>query len=129
MGKLKDRPVARFDIQIVPEAGKRASAVPILMQPNVRMMRRFYKRKKDGMNYKDSRYGGIRMVIVGEDGKIAFNKQGKKRLLSAEMSSSTAASYRLYVMSLDGVGTKYMLRLYCQNGTVTLKETQGASIS
>mmetsp|Transcript_113153 Transcript_113153/g.283225 ORF Transcript_113153/g.283225 Transcript_113153/m.283225 type:complete len:806 (-) Transcript_113153:53-2470(-) len=128
--KLKDRPVARFDLTGTPAAGCRGvSVVVMLMQPNSKMQRKFYKRKKDGLNYKDVTYPSIQLVVVGPDGKVALKRAGKKRCVSGELFLPGGGLWKIYALSLDGRGSDFSLRTYIKDGSANVVQVEGASIS
>lgn len=126
--KLQDRPVMRFDIDAVPNAGP-MNVVCLLLQPNVKMERKFYKRKKDGLNYKDTKYPSMQLIIIGPDGKVAAKKKGARRELSAEVSLPAAGQWKVYCLSLSGDASKFSVRLYAKGGAASLKEVPGAQLS
>lgn len=121
--RLKDQPVACFELA----GAATVTAVVILMQPNSRMKRKFFKRKADGLNFKDVAYARMQLTIVGADGKLLDKKEGTRRELSGEVTLA-AGPVRLYCMSTDGLGTEFSLRVYVKDGEVTLKEVEGESI-
>jgi len=129
--KLKDRPVARFDLSATPYEGKEDVDLVInLMQPNSKMQRKFYQRKDNGMNYKDVSYPNIQLIILGPDGKVALKRTGKKRCISGELSLVGGAGvFRVFALSLDGRGDEFTLRCYVKDGSVTLAQIPGATIA
>jgi len=128
--KLKDRPVSRFDLSGTPDAGSKGiSVVVMLMQPNVKFQRKYYKRKKDGLNYKDVTYPSMQLVIVGPDGKVALKRSGKKRCISGELFLPGGGLWKIYALSLDGRGADFTVRTYLKDGTAKLVQVESASIS
>jgi len=128
--QLNDRPIARFDLVGTPNEGITGpmTVVAMVLQPNVQMQRKFYRRKEDGQNYKDLSYGCIQLVVVGPDGKVAAKKTGKKRCVWAELKLPGGGEWRIYALSVDGTGGAYTMRVYVRDGTATLTEKAGASI-
>lgn len=126
--KLKDTPVERIDLAATPDSADMRIVI-MLLQPNVRMLRKFYKRKKDGLNYKDVKYGSMRLVVVGPDGKVAASKSGKRRVLSYELKVTKAGTYSLYALSADGRGTSFAVRCYIRAGSAITTQVDGASIT
>ncbi|CAE7888660.1 unnamed protein product, partial [Symbiodinium sp. KB8] len=51
----------------------------MLIQPLAHRQRRFYKRKQDGLNYKDTSYPRVMLLVVGPDGRAELKKEGKLR--------------------------------------------------
>jgi len=127
--KLNDRPLARFDLVGTPaDTTQGMDVVVMLMQPNSRMARRFYKRKDDGLNYKDVSYGDMQLIVVGPDGKVAMRHRGKRRCLWGELHLPGGGLWKVYALSLDGRGELFSLRVYVRDGTATLTEISGASV-
>lgn len=127
--KLNDRPLARFDLVGTPtDTTQGMDVVVMLMQPNSRMARRFYKRKEDGLNYKDVSYGDMQLIVVGPDGKMAMRHRGKRRCLWGELHLPGGGLWKVYALSLDGRGGLFSLRVYVRDGTATLTEISGASV-
>lgn len=129
--KLDDRPVARFDLMGTPTKGAQGpmTVVVLLIQPNLLRQRKFYKRKKDGLNYKDTKYPSMQLVVVGPDGKVALRQQGKKQALSGELTLPGGGLWKVYALSSTGLGTQFTLRTYVKDGEATLKEMKGATLS
>jgi len=129
--KLKERPVAKFEVcGGTPDAGKDAVKVVILgIQQNVLMMRKFYKRKQDGLNYKDTSYPDAQLTCVGPDGKVVWQKSGKRRELFGELTVKPGETYSIYGCAMDGKGGAFMIRAYMQNGTVKLVEKPAAKMA
>merc|ERR1712014_4399 len=98
--KMQDRPIAKYQLQ---SNMPNTKAVVSLMQPNVMFERKFYKRKQDGMNYKDRKYPGIILVCTDPDGKKVFKKSGKRRCHWGEVTlPGDGKPYNIYAMSADG---------------------------
>jgi len=128
--KLTERPIARFDLVGTPlESDTPMKAVVMLMQPNAMMKRRFYKRKQDGLNYKDTKYPRIELSVVGPDGKVAVQKAGKRRCVWTELELPGGGLWQIYALSVDGVGCNFVLRVYVTKGTATLEEKLDATTS
>eukprot|EP00747_Dinoflagellata_sp_TGD_P183591 gnl/TRDRNA2_/TRDRNA2_38556_c0_seq1.p1 gnl/TRDRNA2_/TRDRNA2_38556_c0~~gnl/TRDRNA2_/TRDRNA2_38556_c0_seq1.p1 ORF type:complete len:878 (+),score=231.21 gnl/TRDRNA2_/TRDRNA2_38556_c0_seq1:65-2635(+) len=127
---LNDRPVCRFDLVGTPNKDIKGpmTVVVMLMQPNACMERKFYRRKQDGLNYKDTSYPALQLVIVGPDGKVAMKKMGKKRCVWGELKLPGGGEWRIYALSVDGTGGAFSLRAYVKDGTATVVEKTGASI-
>lgn len=116
---VNDRPVARFDA--VNSSGP-MTIVVILAQPRAELERKFYRRKDCGLNYKDTSYSDIQLVIVGPDGSVTTKKEGKKRCLWAELQLPRKGTWRIYALSADGTGARFSLRMYTKDGDCALKE-------
>merc|ERR1711870_218085 len=99
------------------------------MQPNSKMARKFITRHKDGKHYKDISYSRIQLVIVSPDGKVAFKTENEKRCVSGELKLPGGGLWKIYALSLDGKGSHFSVRVYVKDGTATLTEVPGASIS
>mmetsp|Transcript_51597 Transcript_51597/g.156402 ORF Transcript_51597/g.156402 Transcript_51597/m.156402 type:complete len:227 (+) Transcript_51597:2-682(+) len=129
--KLTNRPVLRYDLAATPAAGSSGplTAVVMLMQPNAALQRRFYKRKQDGLNYKDMSYPSVQVCVVGPDGKVGLKKEGRKRCVSGELTLAGGGLWRIYALSLDGKGGDFCMRVYIKDGTATLKKVPGATLS
>jgi len=130
--KLQDQPVARYDFAASPAAGPQEepmTAVIVLSQPNVKLQRKFYKRQKDGKNYKDITYQNIEVVVIGPDGKVALRRSGKKRSVSGDLVIKEPGSYKIYATSLGGNGSQFSLRAIVKGGSSTLSEVPNAHIS
>lgn len=127
--KLKDRPVARFDLQGVVEAGATSiTAVVLLVQDNILRTRKFCRRKQDGLNYKQTKFPRLQLLVVGPDGKVALQKTGCKQTLSGELQLPGGGQWKIYCIALDGIGGRFALRTYLKDGTATLKEVPGATL-
>lgn len=127
--KLKDRPVARFDLEGTVNAGaSQISAVVILMQDNILRQRKFSRRKQDGLNYKVTKFPKLQVVVVGPNGKVALQKQGCKQTLSGELTLPGGGLWKIYCIALDGIGGRFSLRTYIKDGTATLKQVPGATL-
>ncbi|CAE7731034.1 unnamed protein product [Symbiodinium necroappetens] len=85
--KLDDRLVSRFDLDGAEKSDAKdtMTAVVMLIQPLAHRQRRFYKRKQDGLNYKDTSYPRVMLLVVGPDGRAELKKEGKLRELSGEI--------------------------------------------
>jgi len=128
--RLNDRPIARFDL-----LGQRAEGVDlmtvvvILLQPDSTRERKFYKRKEDGLNYKDTSYSNIQLCVVNPEGKVHVKKRARRREVWAELKIPGGEGWKVYAYSVDGTGSRFALRAYVKDGTATLKEVPGADIS
>uniref|UniRef100_A0A7S0ANK7 Calpain catalytic domain-containing protein n=1 Tax=Pyrodinium bahamense TaxID=73915 RepID=A0A7S0ANK7_9DINO len=128
--RLNDRPIARFDLVGDRDADVALmSVVVILMQPDATRLRKFYQRKEDGMNYKDTSYSNIQLCIVNPEGKVHLIKRARKREVWGEMKIPGGAGWRIYAYSVDGTGNRFVLRTYVKDGTATLTEVPGADLS
>lgn len=129
--KLNDRPVARFDLVGTPDAdaGGPMTAVVMLMQPNSKFARKFITRHKDGKHYKDISYPRIQLCVIGPDGKVASKVENRKRCVSKELKLPGGGLWKIYALSVDGKGGHFSVRVYVKDGTATLTEVPGASIS
>lgn len=128
--KLADRPVASYSLQGTPAQNYDGpmSAMVMLMQPNAEMARKFAKRKEDGKNYKDNSYPLVQLFVVGPDGSVALKREGRQRCLSGELTLPGGGDWKIYALSVDGLGGDFVLRTYVKGGTATLKEVPGATI-
>lgn len=127
--KLKDRPVARFDLQGTVNASASAiTAVVMLMQGNVMRQRKYSRRKQDGLNYKVTKFPRLQLVVIGPDGKVALQKTGCKQSLSGDLVLPGGGLWKIYCISLDGTGARFALRTYLKDGIGTLKEVPGATL-
>jgi hypothetical protein len=129
--QVNDRPVARFDLVGTPNEGLEGpmTAVVMVMQPNAMMKRQFHKRREDGMNYKDTSYPNVQLVIIAPDNSVAIKKEGKKRCVWGELTLPGGGNWRIYALSTDGKGGKFTVRVYVKDGTCIFKEVPGASFS
>mmetsp|Transcript_74017 Transcript_74017/g.228751 ORF Transcript_74017/g.228751 Transcript_74017/m.228751 type:complete len:257 (-) Transcript_74017:172-942(-) len=128
--RLNDRPVARFDL-----VGTRAEGVDLmtvvvlLLQPDCTRERKFYKRKEDGLDYKDTSYPCIQLCVVNPDGKVHAKKRAKRREVWVEMKIPGGEGWRIYAYAVDGTGSRFVLRAYVKDGTITMTEVSGVQIS
>jgi len=127
--KLKERPVACFELQGTVKAGATdITAVVTLIQENILRQRKFCRRKQDGLNYKVTKFPRLQLCVVGPDGKVAMQKQGCKQSLSGELKLPGGGLWKIYAIALDGVGGRFTLRTYLKDGTGTLKEMPDATL-
>merc|ERR1711972_66299 len=105
------------------------TAVVLLLQPNACMERKWYKRKEDGMNYKDTSYACLQLVVVAPDGSIAIKKEARKRCVWGELKLPGGGNWRIYALSVDGKGSAFTVRAFVKDGTATLTELNDASLS
>lgn len=121
--RLNDRPVARFDLDAtkLADADGPVEAIVLLMQPDASLKRKFYKRKEDGLNYKDTKYPCIRLVTVGPDGHME-KKQGWKRSVFSKLTIPDGGKVKIYAYCVDGVGNRFTLRIYLKEASGTLVE-------
>jgi len=125
--KLIDRPVAAFNLKAKRKEGVDAmKAVILLMQPDSFMLRKWYKRKQDGMNYKDTKYPGIVLLIVNKDGKVVAKKKMKSRSVWSEVTISSEETWKIYAYSPTGKGSKFSMRVYFKDGQAALEEVPGS---
>merc|ERR1712217_720046 len=129
--ELKDRPIARFDLvgTKAENADGPMTVVVMLMQPDVTLLRRYYQRKEDGLNYKDKSYPCLQLCVVGPDGKVHMKKEGRERCVWGELKLPGGGQWRLYAFSVDGLAGSFSIRTYVKDGTATLKEVPGVKIS
>jgi hypothetical protein len=123
VAKFKEREIMRFDLVGTPNEGLEGpmTCVILLMQPSSHMLRK-YKKRSDGLNYKDLSYGQLQLVVVGPDGEVAIKRQGRKRCVWGEVSLPGGGLWRIYALSLDGVECPCTLRCYAKDGTVAVKQ-------
>jgi len=127
--KMKERPVARFDLQATSSTGaSTVEMVVMLTQPNSKMERRFYQRQ-NGLNYKDISYPSIQLVILAPDGSLVLKREGQKRCVSSEVNLEGGVAYSVFALSLDGKGQQFSLRVYVKEAGVSLKAVEGANVS
>jgi len=127
---LNHRPVSRFDATASSDTGEETvQCVVMLVQPNVLMQRKFYKRKQDGLNYKEIHYPSIALIVVGPDGELVFKKRANKRMLSKAIPMKAGVEYKIYTLAADGLGEDFMLRVYVKSGALTLHEAESAAFS
>lgn len=125
---LDDRPVARFDLQGTPSADcdGNMTVVVVLIQQNACEKRKFFKRKQDGMNYKDTSYPLIKLTVVGPDGKVAAKRERKKRVISRELKLPGGGLWKIYAQSAGGMGSQFAIRCFVKDGTASLTEVPGS---
>jgi len=128
---LNDRPVARFDLTGTPMEGSDlpVTAVVMVLQPDSRMRRKFYTRKEDGLNYKDTSYPKFELVILDAEGTVHTKKTAKKRCVWGEIKLHQGGPCRIYIYSVDGLGGKFTVRTYFKDGSATLTEVPNTDIS
>jgi hypothetical protein len=127
--KFKDREIMRFDLVGTPNAGvAQMTCVILLMQPTVHMLRK-YKKRSDGMNYKDLTYGQLQLAVIGPDGSVEIKRQGRKRCIWGEISLPGGGHWRIYALSLDGKECPCTIRYYIKDGTLEMKQKLGTKFS
>merc|ERR1719223_635583 len=99
------------------------------MQPTSMFARKFYKRKEDGLNYKDLSYADITLAVVGADDKVKFHKSCSDRMVWGEIAPSGGGDIKIYASSAMGRGQKFSVRVYAQGGDYTLTEVKGTKFS
>jgi len=124
---LQSRPVAKYELEGTPDGEKPVKAVIMLTQSNVLLQRKFYKRKEDGLNYKDSSYNPMRVQVFDAEGKKLFGKTGYDRAVWNEVALPPGAC-SVFVTSPGGKGGTFSVRVYFKNGTVKLTNVEGAQI-
>ncbi|CAE7808057.1 ADL1 [Symbiodinium microadriaticum] len=130
--KLDDRLVSRFDLDSTEKSDAKdtMTAVVMLIQPLAHRQRRFYKRKQDGLNYKDTSYPRVMLLVVGPDGRAELKKEGKLRELSGEIELRGGHGvWKVYATCMEGGGTPFTVRAYIRDGTASLTEIPGAKLS
>eukprot|EP00927_Polykrikos_kofoidii_P075699 TRINITY_DN720_c0_g2_i1.p1 TRINITY_DN720_c0_g2~~TRINITY_DN720_c0_g2_i1.p1 ORF type:complete len:838 (-),score=214.84 TRINITY_DN720_c0_g2_i1:45-2558(-) len=127
---FKDRLVARFDLKASSlKEGTKEKLIVMLMQPTSTFARKFYKRKEDGLNYKDLSYVDITLTVVGADGKVKFHETQPDRMVWGEIAPSGGGDIKIYASSAKGNGQKFSVRVYAQGGDYTLTEVKGTKFS
>merc|ERR1711957_128687 len=104
------------------------TAVVMLLQPNSSMQRKWYKRKEDGMNYKDTSYPGLKLIILGPDGIPVIKKVANRRCVWGELKLPGGGKWRIYALSADGKGSSFTVRAFIKDGTATMTEIPDATI-
>jgi len=128
--QMDDRPVSCFELVGTPNKGitRPMTAVVMLLQPNAAEDRRWIRRKEDGLNYKDLSYPCLQMIIVSPDGGLALKREGKKRNVWGELLLPGGGRWRIYALSTDGQGDRFIVRAYVKDGTATLRDVPGATM-
>mmetsp|Transcript_57776 Transcript_57776/g.135400 ORF Transcript_57776/g.135400 Transcript_57776/m.135400 type:complete len:109 (+) Transcript_57776:19-345(+) len=102
----------------------------MLLQPLAHRQRRFYRRKQDGLNYKDTSYPRVMLTVIGPDGRAELKKEGKLRELSGEIELRGGRGvWKVYATCLEGGGTPFTVRAYIKDGIATLTEVADAKLS
>lgn len=127
--KTNDRPICCYELTGTPSGKEPITAVVMCCQPLAHRNRKFYKRKQDGLNYKDTKYAAMNLLIVGPDDSVALKRKGKRREISGEISLPGGGKWKIYVSSEDGTGSMFYVRTFLKNGTGSLSEVQGAKMS
>lgn len=125
---LMNRPVAKWELEGTPDGEKPVKAVIILTQSNALLQRKFYNRKEDGLNYKDTSYSRMRIEAFGSDGKKLFSKGAPDRAVWKEV-TLPSGTCSVFVTSPGGKGGPFSVRVYFKNGTVKLSSVEGAQIT
>merc|ERR1719253_116591 len=96
--KLSERSIARYDLTGTPvdPANKKVTVAVILMQPNVKFARKYFKRKQDGKNYKDLTYPKLQLCILGADGQALAKREGQKHNVSIELTLDAGVPVKVY---------------------------------
>lgn len=124
--RLDERPVACFELLGTKAEGVDLMTVVVLLtQPASTVARKFYKKKPENINYKDTRYPCISLCIVSPEGKVHVQKRGRKREVWTELKIPGGENWRIYAYSVDGSGSRFVLRTYIKDGVITLKERSG----
>jgi len=128
---LNDRPVARFDLVGSQDVGAEGplDVVVLLIQPDSSRLRKFYRRKQDGLNYKDTSYPIVKLVVVNPEGKVQLTKVGNRHTLWGELKISRGVPWKIYAYAMDGLGRAFSLRVYVKGGNATMEEISGVNIS
>jgi len=124
---LVARPVAKYELEGTPDGEKPVKAVIILTQSNVLLQRKFYKRKEDGLNYKDTSYNLMRIEVYDAEGKKLFAKQADDRTVWNELALPPGAC-SIFVTSPGGKGGAFSVRVFFKNGAARLTSVEGAQI-
>lgn len=125
--KLNARPVATFALSGDQTDDK---AVVMLMQPNSYMKRKFYKRKEDGLNYKDTKYPSLTLIVVDGDKKVLLKKSGPYRCVWGEIAlQGLDKSLTVYAMSAGGTADRFSIRTYIKGGVAKIKEIPNVDAS
>lgn len=128
--KLSERAVARYDLTATPadSSSKQVTVVVMLMQPNVKFARKYFKRKQDGKNYKDLTYPKLELIVLGADGSTLLKREGQKRCVSSELHLDAGVPVKVYAFSPNGEGAAFSVRAYVKEGDLNLKKVEGAKI-
>lgn len=128
--KLNDRPVLRFDIVSTPDPGSSdpVTVVIMLIQRNIMYARKVQK-MDNGMNYKDTTYPEMELVVVRPDGEVAIRKKNCLNILWGEVTMPGGGLWRIYALSSSGEGQPCSVRTYIKGGTMTFKEHKGATFA
>lgn len=124
---LISRPVAKYELEGTPDGEKPVKAVIVLTQSNAMLQRKFYKRKEDGLNYKDTSYNLMRIEVFDPEGKKLFSKQAGDRTVWNEVVLPSGAC-SIFVTSPGGKGGAFSVRVFFKNGTVKFTNVEGAQI-
>merc|ERR1712070_1144003 len=90
--------------------------------------RKFYKRKEDGLNYKDTTYPGMMLVVNSADGTTVVKKSACERCLWANVTlPGDGKAFNVFALSSDGLGAKFSVRIYSQSGDIAFTEIPGAN--
>jgi hypothetical protein len=132
MIKINERPVLRFDLVATREEGSPdpITAVIMLMQKNVIVQRKFTKQPEtDNMNYKDTNYAEVQLIVINPKGEVAFKKQSTKRCIWGEVEMPGGGLWKVYALCNDGKGSPAIVRTFLKGGTLSFKEIKGTKFS
>jgi len=130
--KLDDRPVAAFDLDAEEHTDSKETmtAVVQIIQPLAHRKRVFHRRKQDGLNYKDTSYPKMMLIVVGPDGKTILKKSGAKREINGEIQlHGGKGKWKVYAMSMAGGGGQFIVRCYIRDGNATLTDAPDAHMT
>jgi len=128
MVKINERPVLRFDLVATRDEGSKdpVTAVIMLMQRNVIMQRKWSKKPEcNDMNYKDTNYPTIQLMVVNPKGEVAFKKVSRERCIWGEVDMPGGGLWKVYVLCNDGKGSPAVVRTYLKGGVLSFKEVKG----
>jgi len=124
--RLNERSVLRFDLTALPLEGSEEpiTMIVMLMQRNAMMQRR-YIQLENGLNYKDTSYPQVGLLILDPEGKVHVQRKRHSRCVWAEVTCSGGGLWRVYAYSGSGDGAACFVRTYIKGGTLSMKEVPG----
>merc|ERR1711879_475483 len=116
---LNERPVLRFDLVATPdpESKEQVTACIMLMQRNIAYERKFRKMEETGLNYKETTYPEMELIVVRPDGEVAIRKKNRKRCVWGEVTMPGGGNWRIYALCASGEGAPAIVRIYLKGGT------------